>query len=49
MPDVASLPLRRMSLMNSNFIIYMSKIFVQNHLQTSYELKKRKGKKIQPK
>jgi len=48
MLDVLSLPLRKMSLINSNFIIYMSKIFVQSHLKTPYEFKK-KLNKIQPK
>lgn len=45
MPDVASLPLRRMSQMNSNFVTYMNKIFVQNLLQTPYKFKKKKKKK----
>lgn len=44
MPDVASLPLRRMSQMNSNFITYMNKIFVQKLLQTPYKFKKKKEK-----
>lgn len=42
MSDIASLPLRKMSLMNSNFIIYMSKIFAQNHLQTPYKMSLKK-------